>query len=81
MTDVRSLFGWFCVVLMVPLFLFSGFIAGKESKAVKGLGTVLDEKIPIESVELAENSYIFDHDGQLISEITSQAAKSYVYWV
>lgn len=72
MTDLRSLFGWFCVVLMVPLFLFSGFIAGKESKAVKGLGTVLDEKIPIESVELAENSYIFDHEGQLISEITSQ---------
>jgi penicillin-binding protein 1A len=57
---------------MVPIFLFSGFIAGKESKAVKGLGTVLDEKIPIESVELPQNSFIFDHDGQLISEITSQ---------
>jgi penicillin-binding protein 1A len=57
---------------MFPIFLFSGIVAGKESKAVKGLGTVLDEKIPIESVELAQNSYIFDRDGRLISEITSQ---------
>jgi penicillin-binding protein 1A len=56
---------------MIPIFLFTGFVAGKESKAVKGLGTVLDEKIPIESVELTQNSYIFDRDGQLISEITS----------
>ncbi|WP_299087575.1 transglycosylase domain-containing protein [uncultured Metabacillus sp.] len=56
---------------MVPIFLFSGFAAGKESKAVKGLGTVLEKKIPIEAIELAQNSYIFDHEGELISEITS----------
>ncbi|MDQ0229793.1 penicillin-binding protein 1A [Metabacillus malikii] len=56
---------------MVPIFLFSGFVAGKESKAIKGLGTVLDEKIPIDSLELTQNSFIFDSEGQLISEITT----------
>jgi penicillin-binding protein 4 len=71
-TIVRSIFGWICIVVMVPFFFFSAFVAGKESKAVKGLGTVLDEKIPIQSVELAQNSYIFDDEGRLISEITSQ---------
>lgn len=70
--NLRSIFGWICIIIMVPIFIFSGFVAGKESKAVKGLGTVLDEQIPIESVELAENSYIFDHEGELISEITSE---------
>ncbi len=68
---MRSLFGWFCVIMMIPIFLLCGIIAGKESRAIKGLGTVLDERIPIKSVELIENSYIFDHEGRLISEVIS----------
>lgn len=68
---MRSLFGWFCVLLMIPVFLLCGLAAGKESEAIKGLGTVLDEKIPINSMKLAQNSYIFDREGRLISEITS----------
>ena len=67
---MRNLFGWFCVLFMVPVFLLCGLAAGKESEAIKGLGTVLDEKIPIDSVKLAQNSYIFDRDGRLISEMT-----------
>lgn len=68
---MRNLFGWMSIIIMVPLFLLCGIVAGKESQAVKGLGTVLDEKIPIDSVQLVENSYIFDHDGRLISEVIS----------
>ncbi|MBM7605450.1 penicillin-binding protein 1A [Metabacillus crassostreae] len=68
---MRNLFGWFCVLFMVPVFLLCGLAAGKESEAIKGLGTVLDEKIPIDSMKLAQNSYIFDRDGRLISEMTS----------
>ncbi|WP_226669490.1 transglycosylase domain-containing protein [Metabacillus litoralis] len=69
---MRSLFGWFCVLFMVPVFLLCGLAAGKESEAIKGLGTVLDEKIPIDSLNLPQNSFIFDRDGRLISEVTSQ---------
>ncbi len=68
---MRSFFGWICIILMVPIFLLCGIVAGKESQAVKGLGTVLDEKIPIDTVQLVENSYIFDHEGRLISEVIS----------
>ncbi|WP_226529150.1 transglycosylase domain-containing protein [Metabacillus niabensis] len=76
---MRRLFGWICIFIMVPIFLLCGFIAGKESQAVKGLGTVLDEKIPIDSVQLVENSYIFDHEGRLISEIvTDQQNRTYL---
>lgn len=76
---MRSLFGWILIILMIPIFLLCGIVAGKESQAVKGLGTVLDEKIPIDSVQLVENSYIFDHEGRLISEvINAQQNRTYL---
>lgn len=68
---MRHLFGWACIFTMVPIFIICVFVAGKESQAIKGLSTILDEKIPIESVDLAQNSYVYDHEGRLISEITS----------
>jgi penicillin-binding protein 1A len=78
---VLRLFGWAIVGVMVPIFFFSAYVAGKESEAVKGLGTVLEEKIPIESVNLPQNSYIFDHEGRLISEITSkQQNRTYTHY-
>ena len=53
---MRHLFGWACIFTMVPIFIICVFVAGKESQAIKGLSTILDEKIPIESVDLAQNS-------------------------
>lgn len=64
---------------MIPIFLLCGFVAGKESKAVKGLGTVLDEKLPLSNVELSQNSFIFDSEGQLVSEVISnQQNRNYI---
>ncbi|WP_083584474.1 transglycosylase domain-containing protein [Bacillus weihaiensis] len=66
---------------MVPAFILSGIAAGNESQAVKGLGTILDEKIPIQSVALPQNSYVFDDNGRLISEmISSQQNRVYVQY-
>lgn len=76
---MRRIVGWVCIIVMIPIFLLCGFVAGKESKAVKGLGTVLDEKLPLSNVELSQNSFIFDSEGQLISEVISnQQNRNYI---
>ncbi|MFC0271012.1 transglycosylase domain-containing protein [Metabacillus herbersteinensis] len=57
---------------MLPIFLVIVLGAAKEVNEVKSIGSVLDEKIPIQSIQLTQNSYIYDDKGQLVSEIISE---------
>lgn len=69
---MRTFCGWFILSAMISAFLFIGLAAGKEIKAVKSIREILNEKIPIQSIELVQNSYIEAADGQVISEIYSK---------
>lgn len=45
--------------------------SGREAQNMKPLDQVLDEKINIKDIGLVQNSYMYDRDGALISEIVS----------
>ncbi|MED4533820.1 transglycosylase domain-containing protein [Metabacillus fastidiosus] len=69
---MRPFFGWFFIIILAPVLIYIGMIAGEEANNVKALDTVLDEKIPISKIQLARNSYIYDQKGNLISEVISE---------
>ena len=63
------------VFLTVLLFLFFGFILIKTTDEYHNIQTiheVLDEHVNLEEIVLPTNSYIFDANGQLISEIYNE---------
>ncbi|MCY8160836.1 transglycosylase domain-containing protein, partial [Bacillus licheniformis] len=71
MTKLRSFFGWIFLLMLIPIFVFTLMASGREAQNMKPLDQVLDEKINIKDIGLVQNSYMYDRDGALISEIVS----------
>ncbi|TWK15623.1 Penicillin-binding protein 4 [Bacillus licheniformis] len=68
---MRSFFGWIFLLMLIPIFVFTLMASGREAQNMKPLDQVLDEKINIKDIGLVQNSYMYDRDGALISEIVS----------
>nr|WP_269448696.1 transglycosylase domain-containing protein [Metabacillus kandeliae] len=66
---MRAFFGWTIVLLLTPLFVFVLIGSGSQVHSMKSIPAFLDEKIPLHSLPLLQNSYIFDRDGGKISVI------------
>ncbi|MES9689070.1 transglycosylase domain-containing protein, partial [Bacillus sp. JJ353] len=73
MTKLRSIIGWFLLILLIPIFVYTLIASGQEAQVMKPLDEVLDEKIDskLKDSGLVQNSYMYDSDGALISEIVS----------
>lgn len=63
--------GWILLLCIIPLFAFTVIASGKEVKQMKSLDQVLDKNIDLKEISLVQNSYMYDRDGSLVSEIVS----------
>lgn len=59
------------LLCIIPLFAFTVIASGKEVKQMKSLDQVLDKNINLKDISLVQNSYMYDRDGFLVSEIVS----------
>lgn len=59
------------LLCIIPLFAFTVIASGKEVKQMKSLDQVLDKNIDLKDISLVQNSYMYDRDGSLVSEIVS----------
>lgn len=59
------------LLCIIPLFAFTVIASGKEVKQMKSLDQVLDKNINLKEISLVQNSYMYDRDGSLVSEIVS----------
>lgn len=59
------------LLCIIPLFAFTVIASGKEVKQMKSLDQVLDKNINLKDISLVQNSYMYDRDGSLVSEIVS----------
>lgn len=66
------------LLMLIPIFVFTLMASGREAQDMKPLDQVLDEKINIKDIGLVQNSYMYDRDGALISEIVSDHQTGYL---
>lgn len=64
-----KMYGWFFILIM-----FSGFImllaeVSAEMDEVQSLEQMIEERVTLKDITLSSNSYIYDRDGKLVSEI------------
>ncbi|WP_182274747.1 transglycosylase domain-containing protein [Bacillus velezensis] len=71
MTMVRKIIGWILLLGIIPLCAFTVIASGKEVKQIKPFDQVLDKHIDLKAINLVQNSYMYDRDGSLVSEIVS----------
>lgn len=67
----RAIIGWLLLAALIPLFILTFYLSKEEAASVKPVNEVLDQKIKLEKVDFSQNSYMYDRDGSLISEIVS----------
>ncbi|KJD58906.1 penicillin-binding protein [Bacillus amyloliquefaciens] len=68
---VRKIIGWILLLGIIPLCAFTVIASGKEVKQIKPFDQVLDKHIDLKAINLVQNSYMYDRDGSLVSEIVS----------
>ncbi|PAD58503.1 penicillin-binding protein [Bacillus sonorensis] len=68
---MRSIIGWILLIMLIPIFVYMLVASGQEAQVMQPLDRVLDEKIDIKDSGLVQNSYMYDRDGALISEMVS----------
>lgn len=67
----RAIIGWLLLAALIPLFALTFYLSKEEAASVKPVNEVLDQKIKLEKIDFSQNSYMYDRDGSLISEIVS----------
>lgn len=67
----RAMIGWLLLAALIPLFVLTFYLSKEEAASVKPVNEVLDQKIKLEKIDFSQNSYMYDRDGSLISEIVS----------
>ncbi|MEB2356157.1 transglycosylase domain-containing protein [Bacillus pumilus] len=67
----RAMIGWLLLAALIPLFILTFYLSKEEAASVKPVNEVLDQKIKLEKIDFSQNSYMYDRDGSLISEIVS----------
>ncbi|MGG3571256.1 transglycosylase domain-containing protein [Bacillus gobiensis] len=70
-TILRAALGWIMLACLIPLFVLALIRSGEEVGQMKSLGQVLDEKVELSKIDLVQNSYIYDRDEDLISEVVN----------
>ncbi|MBM7648506.1 penicillin-binding protein 1A [Bacillus ectoiniformans] len=66
---MRTVFGYFLIVLLFPIAVFLFYFANEEAQKVKSFDEVVEEKISIEEVKLPQASKIVDKNGDPYLEI------------
>ncbi|WP_260285690.1 transglycosylase domain-containing protein [Peribacillus aracenensis] len=75
---MRTYLGYITIFLLVPILILSIFLSYREWSVAQSPYHVLDERIPIESIKLAQNSYMKAANGKVISEISTGEKRTYL---
>ncbi|MFK9115580.1 transglycosylase domain-containing protein [Peribacillus frigoritolerans] len=75
---MRTYLGYITISLLVPVLILFIFLSHQEWSLAQSPYHVLDERIPIESIELAQNSYMKAANGKVISEISTGEKRTYL---
>ncbi|MFB5664354.1 transglycosylase domain-containing protein [Alteribacillus sp. HJP-4] len=70
--------GYICISLLISVFalLFSGFMG--EAGELKTLNGILDDEIDVDSSAMPSNSYLYDKNGEIFSEIHYEQNRRYL---
>ncbi|MDQ0299912.1 penicillin-binding protein 1A [Salibacterium salarium] len=75
---MRIAAGYFFIIGFLTLFSFFLLGALQEGEDIKSVEAVLETETEIDTVTMPKNSYIYDKNGRVISEVTSQQNRRYV---
>ncbi|WP_364278378.1 hypothetical protein [Peribacillus frigoritolerans] len=75
---MRAYLGYITISLLVPVLILFIFLSHQEWSLAQSPYHVLDERIPVESIELAQNSYMKAANGKVISEISTGEKRTYL---
>jgi penicillin-binding protein 4 len=75
---MKIFLGWFLIVLLFTGFSFLFVEATAEIKDIQTLSEVFEEHVAIDEIHLPANSYMYDRNGSVISEIYNEGNREYV---
>ncbi|WP_409302467.1 transglycosylase domain-containing protein [Peribacillus sp. SCS-155] len=75
---MRTFLGYVMIAFLIPLLSILFILLYGELDKAEGIHTVLQEKIPVDSIELPQTSYIAAADGTVISEISGPEKRVYL---
>ncbi|MDV2686191.1 transglycosylase domain-containing protein [Alkalihalophilus lindianensis] len=75
---MKTFLGWFLIILLFTGFSFLFVEATAEIKDIQTLSEVFEEHVAIDEIHLPANSYMYDRNGSVISEIYNEGNREYV---
>ncbi|MGE6378600.1 transglycosylase domain-containing protein [Peribacillus muralis] len=75
---MRTYLGYITIFLLVPVLTLFIFLSYQEWSSAQSPYRVLDERIPIDSIELAQTSYMTAANGKVISELSDGGKRTYL---
>lgn len=75
---MRTYLGYITIFLLVPVLTLFIFLSYQEWSLAQSPYHVLDERIPIDSIELSQTSYMTAANGKVISEVSDGGKRSYL---
>ncbi|MBK5485177.1 transglycosylase domain-containing protein [Peribacillus sp. TH16] len=75
---MRTYLGYITIFFLFPVLSILIFLSYKEWSKTQSPNHVLDERIPIETIELARTSYMTAANGKVISEISNGEKRTYL---
>ncbi|MFB7638017.1 transglycosylase domain-containing protein [Peribacillus butanolivorans] len=75
---MRTYLGYITIFFLFPVLSIFIFLSYKEWSKTQSPYHVLDERIPIETIELARTSYMTAANGKVISEISNGEKRTYL---
>ncbi|MFE0507955.1 transglycosylase domain-containing protein [Peribacillus butanolivorans] len=75
---MRTYLGYITIFFSFPVLSIFNFLSYKEWSKAQSPYHVLNERIPIETIELARTSYMTAADGKVISEISNDEKRTYL---
>ncbi|AOH56919.1 penicillin-binding protein [Peribacillus muralis] len=75
---MRTYLGYITIFLLVPVLTLFIFLSYQEWSSAESPYRVLDERIPIDSIELAQTSYMTAANGKVISELSDGGKRTYL---
>ncbi|WMX55272.1 transglycosylase domain-containing protein [Peribacillus sp. R9-11] len=75
---MRTYLAYITIFFLFPVLSILIFLSYKEWSKTQSPNHVLDERIPIETIELARTSYMTAANGKVISEISNGEKRTYL---
>lgn len=75
---VRLVTGFFSIILLLICFSVVVVYSASEVKQVQSIDRIMDERINVSHIHLSTNSYMYDGNGNLISEIYQDENRIYL---